>query len=159
MAVPRGHILQEQIAGVAGSIVFAADGRNAVPVAITRQLIGERAFGAPAFRYCGNVLAPSRDAVWGDDTPLWREAVAIAAAATRAFGLSGVNGIDFIVRRGHPVPIEINPRFTAAMELAERRDGISIFAAHVAACTGRLSRYRPLRARARGTGAAGKAIV
>jgi uncharacterized protein len=67
------------------------------------------------------------------------------------------------VRRGHPVPIEINPRFTAAMELAERRDGISIFGAHVAGCTKVLGSYAPLRtpvrARARGTGAAGKAIV
>jgi predicted ATP-grasp superfamily ATP-dependent carboligase len=163
MPVPRGYVLQERIAGHAGSIVFAADGRHAVPIAITRQLIGERAFGAPPFRYCGNILAPARDPVWGDDTPLWREAVAIAATATRAFGLAGVNGIDFIVRRGHPVPIEINPRFTAAMELAERRDGISIFAAHVAGCTRALSAYSPLRAqlraRANGTGAAGKAIV
>jgi uncharacterized protein len=163
MPVPRGYVLQERIAGTAGSIVFAADGRRAVPIAITRQLIGEQGLGAPPFRYCGNILAPGRDPVWGDDTPLWREAVAIAATATRAFGLAGVNGIDFIVRRGHPVPIEINPRFTAAMELAERRDGISIFGAHVAGCTGVLSGYSPLqaqlRARANGTGAAGKAIV
>jgi predicted ATP-grasp superfamily ATP-dependent carboligase len=159
MPVPRGYVLQERIAGTAGSIVFAADGRRAVPIAITRQLIGEQAFGASPFRYCGNILAPARDPVWGDETPLWREAVAIAAAATRAFGLAGVNGIDFIVRRGHPVPIEVNPRFTAAMELAERRDGISIFGAHVAGCTKILSGYSPLRARARGAGAAGKAIV
>ncbi len=163
MPVPRGYVLQERIAGTAGSIVFAADGRHAVPFAITRQLIGEQAFGASPFRYCGNILAPARDPVWGDDTPLWHEAVAIAATATRVFGLAGVNGIDFIVRRGHPVPIEINPRFTAAMELAERRDGISIFGAHVAGCTRVLSSYSPLRAplhaRAHGTGAAGKAIV
>jgi predicted ATP-grasp superfamily ATP-dependent carboligase len=159
MPVPRSHVLQERIAGAAGSIVFAADGRHAVPIAITRQLIGEPAFGAPPFRYCGNILAPGRDPVWGDETPLWHEAVAIAATATRAFGLAGVNGIDFIVHGGHPVPIEINPRFTAAMELAERRDGISIFGAHVAGCTRALIGYSPLRARARGTGAAGKAIV
>ena len=171
MPLPRGYVLQERIAGTAGSIVFAADGRRAVPIAITRQLIGEQTFGAPPFRYCGNILAPAREPVWGDDTPLWREAVAIAAIATRAFGLAGVNGIDFIVRHGHPVPIEINPRFTAAMELAERRDGISIFGAHVAGCTRVLSRYAPLRAhvrahvpayvraRAHGEGAAGKAIV
>lgn len=159
MPVPRGYVLQERIAGTAGSILFAANRRRAVPIAITRQLIGERPFGAPSFRYCGNILAPARDPVWGVDTPLWRQAVAIAAAATRAFGLSGVNGIDFIVRRGHPVPIEINPRFTAAMELAERRDGISIFGAHVAGCTRLLSGYLPLRTRDHGTGAAGKAIV
>jgi uncharacterized protein len=159
MPVPRTHVLQERIAGTAGSIVFAADGQRSVPIAITRQLVGEQAFGAPPFRYCGNILAPAHDPVWGHDTPLWREAVTLAATATRAFGLAGVNGIDFIVRAGRPVPIEINPRFTAAMELAERRDGVSVFAAHVAGCTKVLSSYAPLRVRAHGTGAAGKAIV
>jgi uncharacterized protein len=159
MPVPRDYVLQERIAGTPGSVVFAAGGRHAVAIAITRQLIGERAFGAPPFRYCGNILAPADDPEWGDDTPLWREAADIAAIAARAFGLAGVNGIDFIVRRGHPVPIEINPRFTAAMELAERRDGISIFGAHVAGCTKTLGAYAPLRAPVRGAGAAGKAIV
>jgi predicted ATP-grasp superfamily ATP-dependent carboligase len=157
--VPREYVLQERIAGTPGSVVFAADGRNAAIIAITRQLIGEAPLGAPAFRYCGNILAPPGDPEWGDGTPLWHEAAAIAAAASRAFGLAGVNGIDFIVRRGHPVPIEINPRFTAAMELAERRDGISIFGAHVAGCTGTLRTGSPLRQPARGVGASGKAIV
>jgi predicted ATP-grasp superfamily ATP-dependent carboligase len=159
MPVQRDYVLQERIAGTPGSVVFAAGGGRAAAIAITRQLIGERAFSAPPFRYCGNILAPADDPQWGDETPLWREAADIAAIAARAFGLAGVNGIDFIVRRGRPVPIEINPRFTAAMELAERRDGISIFGAHVAGCTKTLGGYAPLRAPPRGGGAAGKAIV
>lgn len=159
ISVSRDCVLQERITGAAGSIAFAADGRQSIPIAVTRQLIGERALGAPPFRYCGNILAPADDPMWGHDTPLWHAAVVTAEVATRAFGLVGVNGIDFIARRGRPIPIEINPRFTAAMELAERRDGISIFAAHVAGCTHALATYGPLATPSRGSGAVGKAIV
>lgn len=159
MAVPRRSVLQERIGGFAGSIAFAADGRHIVPIAVTRQLIGEQAFGAQPFRYCGNILAPAGDPTWGDDAPLARAAAAIAQTATRAFGLVGVNGIDFIARRGRPVPIEINPRFTAAMELPERRDDFSIFAAHVAGCANTLTAFAPLAPLRRGAGAVGKAIV
>src|SRR5207244_5666354 len=44
--VPRGSYLQQRITGVAGSIVFAADGRRAVPLGLSRILAGETAFGA-----------------------------------------------------------------------------------------------------------------
>src|SRR2546427_12885428 len=40
--VPRGSYLQQRIAGVAGSIVFAADGRRAVPLGLSRILGGSR---------------------------------------------------------------------------------------------------------------------
>ncbi len=54
--VPRGSYLQQRIAGMAGSIVFAADGRRAVPLGLSRILAGESAFGADGFRYCGSIL-------------------------------------------------------------------------------------------------------
>jgi predicted ATP-grasp superfamily ATP-dependent carboligase len=156
LRVPRQCILQERITGPAGSLVFVADGARCVPIAVTRQLVGDRRFGATAFRYCGNILARNDDPVWGRGAALWTGAAAAAAAATRAFGLVGVNGLDFVVRRGQPLPVEINPRFTAAMELAERRDGLSIFAAHAAGCTDQLS---TLATPSLDTGALGKALL
>ncbi len=138
MRVPRDYVLQERISGTPGSIVFAADGRSARPLAATRQLV------ASNFRYAGNILVEPTD-----------EAVALAETATREFGLVGVNGIDFVVRRGRPVPIEVNPRFTAAMELAERRYGISIARAHAAGCAGLLIDFAPELLRT----TVGKAIV
>jgi len=45
LRVSRRAYIQERIAGVPGSIVFAADGRRAVLLGVSRQLIGERAFG------------------------------------------------------------------------------------------------------------------
>src|SRR5665213_2970586 len=56
MAVPRTSIVQERIRGGAGSIIFVADGAAAIPLALTRQLSGDAAFGASGFAYCGSIL-------------------------------------------------------------------------------------------------------
>jgi predicted ATP-grasp superfamily ATP-dependent carboligase len=134
--IPRGACVQERVEGAPGSVVFSAAG----VLGVTRQLIGDPAFGATGFRYCGNILV--------DAEPQHQH---LAETATATFGLTGVNGIDFIVRErdGVAVPIEINPRYTAAMELVERRDGVSIAGAHVG---------RPTT-RCQGVGTVGKAIV
>jgi predicted ATP-grasp superfamily ATP-dependent carboligase len=146
--VPVGSYLQQWIAGVPGSIVFAADGRRAVPLGVSRLLAGERAFGARPFRYCGNILG-------GADARLAEIAGRIADAVTAEFRLVGVNGIDFVVRRGVPYPLEVNPRYTAALELVERAHGLGIFETHARACAGELPEAPPHRR----TAVIGKAIV
>jgi predicted ATP-grasp superfamily ATP-dependent carboligase len=62
----------------------------------------------------------------------------IASEVTRVFGLVGLNGIDFIAREGVPYPIEVNPRYSASMELVERCSGASLFELHAQACRGTL---------------------
>ena len=138
LRVSRRAYVQERIAGAPGSIVFAADGRRAVPLGVSRQLIGERAFGGRGFRYCGSLLASSGAPLFERQAELYERAAALAQAATEAFGLRGVNGLDFIARAGVPLPIELNPRYSASMELVERATGLSIFGVHVEACDGRL---------------------
>src|SRR5881628_3376453 len=147
--IRRGHYLQQRMAGLPGSIVFVADGRRAVPLGMSLSLLGEQAFGADGFRYCGNILAAAEPNV---------RAVAcrLAAAATEEFGLVGVNGIDFVAARGVPYPVEINPRYTASMELVERAYDISIFATHALACAGTLPAFDLATAP---PGAIGKAIL
>jgi predicted ATP-grasp superfamily ATP-dependent carboligase len=154
--VPRSSFLQERQAGQSGSILFVADGTRAVVFGITRQVIGDRHFGGHGFRYCGNMLAPPDDPLWGLGSELAARSAAIANAVTSAFGLVGVNGVDVIVGRRHVVPIEINPRYTAAMELVERRDGLSVFGAHVAGCTQQID---ALQRPTPGLLAVGKAVV
>src|SRR5439155_682522 len=58
-SVPRGSYFQERISGVTGSLVFAADGRRAVPLGLSRVLAGETAFGADGFRSCGCMRGPA----------------------------------------------------------------------------------------------------
>jgi uncharacterized protein len=158
MPVPPESYLQERIDGVPGSLVFAADGRRMVPLGISRQLVGERAFGASGFRYCGNVLGGPGVTLFGDDQRVLDTAVALADAVTEEFGLVGLNGLDFIARDGVAYPIEVNPRYSASMELIERAEGVSMFEIHVRACRGVLPRSHPLK-RARTGAVHGKAIV
>jgi predicted ATP-grasp superfamily ATP-dependent carboligase len=129
--LPRGSYLQQRVAGTAGSIVFAADGQRALAIGVSRALAGDPAFGARGFRYCGSMLVAPEE-------PLFGHACRLAAAVTEAFGLVGVNGIDFIARRGVPYAVEVNPRYCASMELVERACGISIFQLHARACGGDL---------------------
>jgi len=67
----------------------------------------------------------------------------MAEKLTRAVGLCGVNGVDVVLGRdetGRPVPhlVEINPRYTASMELVEWAYGLSVFDAHVRSSDGNL---------------------
>ena len=144
--MPRHAVLQERVAGLPASVLFAAHGGRAAVLGVTRQLIGDRAFGATGYRYCGNLLVAA---------PPPPAALRLADAVAAEFGLVGVNGVDCIARPGALVPIEINPRYTSAMELVERRDGVSIAETHVRACRGALPSLDHV-----GRGAAyGKAIV
>jgi len=154
--VPRGCYLQERVAGVTGSIVFAADGRRAVPLGLSRILAGETAFGADGFRYCGSILGSAGDRQFPADERLLDRATLLAESVTRAFGLVGVNGVDFVAAHGAPLVVEVNPRYTAAMELVERAYGISIFDVHARACRGSLPSFSIPRHQGE---ALGKAIV
>lgn len=135
--VPRTHYLQERIAGSTGSVVFAADGRRAVTLGLTRQLVGDGRLGARGFRYCGSLL--------GNPVKLFRRgehllanARSLVAELTAEFGLVGLNGMDFVARDGVPYPIEVNPRYSASMELLERAHGLSMFETHIQAFVGTL---------------------
>ena len=118
--VPRGCYLQERIEGMPGSISFVAAGRRSVPLCVSRQLIGDSAFGADRYRYCGSILAPRGDESFGRDEELVDRACVLANAVAEEFGLVGVNGVDFVAHGGAPYAIEVNPRWSASMELAER---------------------------------------
>jgi len=158
--VRRTHFLQQRITGVPGSLAFAADGRSAVPFAFSRQLVGETEFGASGFGYCGSILVPARSATFPNADALFDTACGIADTLTRELQLVGVNGIDFIAHDGTPFVTEVNPRYTASMELAERAFGFSVFGAHALGSNGAAPRFDLDSARHdSGAGAIGKAIV
>jgi predicted ATP-grasp superfamily ATP-dependent carboligase len=153
-AVPKKCYLQERIAGIPGSVIFAANRDSAVVLGLSRQLVGDSRFGAHGFRYCGSLLGSGTTPVFPRQDELLETATAIAREVTREFGLIGLNGIDFIARRGVPYPIEVNPRYSASMELVERAHRLSMFEIHVQACRGILPAEPDTRA-----GIQGKAIV
>jgi predicted ATP-grasp superfamily ATP-dependent carboligase len=142
------HLLQAPIEGRPASAVFVADGERSVVLGLTEQLIGRDELGGRGFCWCGNIL-PLADA--RHDTFAVLDSVeAMIAALTRRFGLRGVNGIDVVVAEGphglghgrpRPYLVEVNPRYTASMELVEHAYGLNIFAHHVAAMEGDLPEF------------------
>jgi uncharacterized protein len=153
-SVSRGEYLQQQTSGIPGSVIFAANGETAVVLGLSRQLVGDSRFGSHGFRYCGSLLGGGVRPIFPRYQTLLETATALAGEVTQAFGLVGLNGIDFIARNGVPYPIEVNPRYSASMELLERAHRLSLFDIHVRACSGIL----PAEPRA-GPSIEGKAIV
>jgi uncharacterized protein len=157
--VPRGRFLQELVDGTPGSVVFVAAAGRAVALGISSQLVGEHALGSGGYRYCGSIMMPAGDPCFANDEKLVSAACGLASVVAEEFGLVGVNGIDFVARDGIPYAVEVNPRWSASMELVERAFGVSVFAAHAAACEAReLPDFDLARARM-GTRAFGKAVV
>jgi predicted ATP-grasp superfamily ATP-dependent carboligase len=91
--------------------------------------------GAGGFRYCGSLLGPT-DVLFPNQSQLTEVAGRLASAVTKEFGVRGLNGIDFISIAGVPIPIEVNPRYSASMELLERAGSLSLFQVHEQACRG-----------------------
>src|SRR4051794_15268575 len=131
----RGSYLQKYVEGVPGSIVFVAAEGRAVALGLSWQLVGDAAFGTSGYRYCGNILTAAGDPVFAHDAALFDTACAVAGVVSEEFSLVGVNGIDFVARDGVPWSVEVNPRWSASMELVERAYGLSVFQLHAQACT------------------------
>ena len=133
----RGTYLQEYIPGLPCGVAFVADGRRATLLGVSQQLIGDAAFGARGFQYCGSLLGKDLPGL-SSFNPLLSRLEEIVGHLTSAFHLVGVNGMDFILQ-GHEIyPLELNPRYTASMELIEMAYGLNIFSIHLAACHGTL---------------------
>jgi len=132
--VPPGWHLQERLDGRPGSAAFLADGHDAVLLGVSEQLIGMAPLGSQGYRHAGN-LVDTVDLMQGPATLLDTGGVALARRiATRLaarFALRGLAGFDFISVRGRPHLIEVNPRWTASMELIEAARGASLFDAQL----------------------------
>jgi predicted ATP-grasp superfamily ATP-dependent carboligase len=111
---PRTHFLQEWIDGTPCSAVFLGLETDAAFLGATEQLIGTPWLNATGFHYAGSVGPLTMAAA---TTFRWRD---LGATLARAFRLRGLFGIDAILCDGVPWPIEINPRYTASMEILER---------------------------------------
>jgi uncharacterized protein len=131
---PRDRMmLQQYISGKACSASFVSNGIESVILGVTEQLIGVREFGAHGFRYCGNIL-PLPEILDADSGGTILKQVRRAAEfLTREYRLTGVNGFDFILDRGKVWLTEVNPRYSASMELIECAYRLPIFHLHMQA--------------------------
>jgi predicted ATP-grasp superfamily ATP-dependent carboligase len=147
---PRGTFLQEYIAGDSCSATFVAAGGRAVLLGVTRQLVGRDWGLTPEFLYVGS-LGPL-DLRKVEQAKLRR----LGDALARRFGLVGLFGVDFIRTADELWPVEVNPRYTASIEVLERVMGSQFLAFHAAAYTSGLLPESPPSLRG---DFAGKAVV
>ena len=120
--------LQEYVAGTPVSAVFLASRLNCRPVGITRQLVGEQELHATRFAYCGS-LGPLR---LPED--LTQQIAKIGRILATECNLRGLFGIDFMLRDGTVFLTEVNPRYTASVEVLELAGGKPLLRWHCRAC-------------------------
>jgi uncharacterized protein len=132
---------QREHTGRSLSVLFLADGRRAFIVGYNEQWADDR---PRSFLYTGGMngvrLEPARAAPIADALD----------RITEAAGLRGLNGLDFIAGESGWSVIELNPRPTASMEYYDEDWPEGLFAAHLAACDGRLPAARPASTAVRG---------
>jgi uncharacterized protein len=146
-ALPAGTILQERIEGVACSAAAVGDGKDAVVLGLTEQLVGQRAFGVRGHRWCGNLVPPRKPV-----PPAQAQAICSRLAAV--FGLRGLFGVDFVWDGERAWTVEVNPRPPASLEAIEAAYEVGVFDAHLRGCAGELPRTEAEPRRA-----AGKAVL
>jgi predicted ATP-grasp superfamily ATP-dependent carboligase len=116
---------QRRVAGIPCAAVFCALDATSMMEGITRQLIGEAWLGAHGFQFAGSIgLRSIPNAV--EQT---LEQVGILL--TRRFELSGLFGVDFILDGDQVWILEVNPRYTASVEVCERATGANSIVTHL----------------------------
>jgi predicted ATP-grasp superfamily ATP-dependent carboligase len=123
-------VYQRRMAGMPCSAAFVASSGTATLLGVTRQLVGEAWLGAHGFQYAGSI-----GPLLLDDA-LLAEVTAAGNALAEQFELAGLFGVDFILDDQRLWMLEVNPRYTASMEVLERATGIKAIAAHAEACRG-----------------------
>lgn len=120
---------QQQVPGLPCSLLFLANGRDAVAVGFHRQWL------APApempFRYGG---ATSQ---WPIPAPVRAALLEVAALLVPEFGLRGLNSLDFMLDGSAFQVLEVNPRLSASFALHDAaHSGAGLLAMHLSGCTG-----------------------
>ncbi len=116
--------------GDPASAIYVADGNRALLLGVTRQLVGLTWAGGVGFQYGGSI-GPLQLALEAD-----KQVRRIGTCLTVDCGLKGLFGVDLVVAGDMVWPIEVNPRYTASVEVIERAYSISAISLHVAVFRG-----------------------
>jgi len=117
--------------GVAHGALFWQRAINGTPLSavfvggkllgVTRQLVGESWACATEFKYCGSI------GPWPLPTEIRQQLVHLGVVLGAEFELKGIYGVDLMCDGERIWAIEVNPRYTAAVEVVERAYGVSVF--------------------------------
>jgi predicted ATP-grasp superfamily ATP-dependent carboligase len=129
-ATRENAVFQRRVDGWSTAVILALDSQRSEVLGNTLQLHGE---GLPSkgkpWQYLGS-LSPSIISA-----ELVEQFIRLRDLLARQFGLRGLVGVDAIVDTHNRLWImEVNPRYTASVEVVERMTGRSSIEAHLAAC-------------------------
>jgi uncharacterized protein len=119
-----GAYWQEYVEGQAAAAIYAAVNGTVHFLGLTRQLIGTPWLQAKPFQYCGSIgpLVPNAE--------LRQELIVLGSALGRRCNLVGLFGVDGVLTDGHFWAVEVNPRYTASVEVLEYATGLRALAWH-----------------------------
>jgi predicted ATP-grasp superfamily ATP-dependent carboligase len=118
----KGAFFQKRSDGEPHSAVFFADGRDAILIGITRMLVGEPWLHAAPFAYCGSygpIELPQHTT---------KRVGELGGVLVNTAQLRGFFGVDFLLQNGEPWLVEVNPRYTASIEVLELGMEWNVFA-------------------------------
>jgi predicted ATP-grasp superfamily ATP-dependent carboligase len=110
----RSVYLQKFIAGESASAVFLGSAGEAELLGATKQLIGVPGFPSKQFVYRGSIGPLVLSSVQRD------QLLEIGKCLAQVFQLVGLFGVDVVLSRDEVWTIEVNPRYTASVEVLER---------------------------------------
>lgn len=136
-------LVHEYVPGPSFSGSYLASPSGCSWIGVSRQVTQQEVPGAePArhpFRYRGSVVGPFEPVTLDGDS--WSDRwTRLGRVVAEHFGVRGLFGIDAVlaqdeVGRRQLVPLEVNPRYTASMELFEQEQQFEAIVAHREACT------------------------
>lgn len=129
-----GTYYQERVAGIPASAVYVAHRNGAVCYGVTGQLTGASWTGAQGFGYGGSI------GPWPIGDRLKEQIERVGDVVAGAAGLRGLFGVDFILARDTAWTLELNPRYTASVEVLERSGLPPAIELHMSACHGEVVR-------------------
>ncbi len=123
----KSWYFQERIEGPSYSALFIGERDRSRLIGVTEQLLGT---ARSPFAYRGNIGPCPISA------SLAQKLGRLGQVLTSAFGLVGWFGVDFILCDDIPWPVEVNPRYTASVEIHELASRRALLCEHRRACDG-----------------------
>lgn len=120
----RRTYFQQFIPGKPVAAAYVGLERRSLLLGVTRQLVGEPWLNAKPFQYCGSIgPLPMSETVR-------QQFERIGEILVSRFRLRGLFGMDAVMHNDVPYPVEVNPRYTASMEVLEYATGLQVFDRH-----------------------------
>jgi predicted ATP-grasp superfamily ATP-dependent carboligase len=153
-AADRREYFQEFIEGQPCSAILLGTTAGARLLGATEQLIGECWLRARPFGWCGNIGPMTLT------DNLKNQLERLGELLVREFLLRGFFGVDFIMRDDEAWPVEVNPRYTAAVEVLEYADQAAFLNKYWKLFAGQTAHHRPLFPKRKGSKSLiGKAVL